>query len=109
MDTLKKNDRETPVILELQNVSFSYDPEELPALQKVNLKIRRGKKVALMGANGSGKSTLFLCMNGIHRPDHGKILFHGKPVEYTKKGLLELRSKVGIVFQDPDSQLFLRM
>ena len=106
MDTLKKNDRETPVILELQNVSFSYDPEELPALQKVNLKIRRGKKVALMGANGSGKSTLFLCMNGIHRPDHGKILFHGKPVEYTKKGLLELRSKVGIVFQDPDSQLF---
>lgn len=106
MDTLKKNGRETPVILELQNVSFSYDPEELPALQKVNLKIRRGKKVALMGANGSGKSTLFLCMNGIHRPDHGEILFHGKPVEYTKKGLLELRSKVGIVFQDPDSQLF---
>ena len=106
MDTLKKNGRETPVILELQNVSFSYAPEELPALQKVNLKIRRGKKVALMGANGSGKSTLFLCMNGIHRPDHGEILFHGKPVEYTKKGLLELRSKVGIVFQDPDSQLF---
>ena len=50
MDTLKKNDRETPVILELQNVSFSYDPEELPALQKVNLKIRRGKKSCIDGS-----------------------------------------------------------
>ena len=58
MDTMKKSEREAPVILELRDVSFSYDPQELPALQKVNLKIRRGKKVALMGANGSGKSTI---------------------------------------------------
>lgn len=106
MDTLKKREREETAVLELRQVSFSYDLEETPALQNVNLTIRRGWKVALMGANGSGKSTLFLCMNGIHRPDQGTIFFHGKPVEYTKKGLLELRSKVGIVFQDPDSQLF---
>lgn len=106
MDGINSEKKEDSVILELKQVSFSYDPEEKPALQQVDLKIRRGQKVAFMGANGSGKSTLFLCMNGIYRPEHGTVLFHGKPVEYTKKGLLELRSKVGIVFQDPDSQLF---
>lgn len=94
------------MILELQNVSFSYDPEELPALQKVNLKIRRGKKVALMGANGSGKSTLFLCMNGIHRPDHGKILFHGKPVEYTKKDFWNCEAKSGSYFRIRTASFF---
>ena len=59
-----------------------------------------------MGANGSGKSTFFLCCNGILRPQKGDILFHGKPVSYKRKELLALRSKVGIVFQDPDKQLF---
>lgn len=106
MDGINTKKKEDPVILELKEITFSYDMEEKPALKQVDLKIRRGKKVAFMGANGSGKSTLFLCMNGVCRPDQGVILFHGTPVEYTKKGLLELRSKVGIVFQDPDSQLF---
>ena len=59
-----------------------------------------------MGSNGSGKSTFFLCCNGIHRPSSGTLYFNGEPVTYDKKGLLKLRSKVGIVFQDPDNQLF---
>ena len=59
-----------------------------------------------MGANGCGKSTFFLCCNGIYKPDKGMVLFEGKPVDYSKKGLLDLRSRVGIVFQDPDNQLF---
>ena len=59
-----------------------------------------------MGANGSGKSTFFLCCVGILRPESGKLSFDGKEISYTKKGLLDLRSKVGIVFQDPDDQLF---
>ena len=65
-----------------------------------------GKRVACMGANGSGKSTFFLCCNGILRPDSGRILFAGQPLDYSRKGLLSLRSQVGIVFQDPDNQLF---
>ena len=59
-----------------------------------------------MGANGSGKSTFFLCCNGIQKPDSGQLYFEGHPLDYSKKGLLSLRSKVGVVFQDPDNQLF---
>ena len=59
-----------------------------------------------MGANGSGKSTFFLCCNGIRKPDSGRLYFEGRPLDYSKKGLLSLRSKVGVVFQDPDDQLF---
>ena len=59
-----------------------------------------------MGANGSGKSTFLLCCTGICRPQKGKLLFDGKEVSYDRKSLLHLRSKVGLVFQDPDTQLF---
>ncbi len=94
------------VILEARNLSYTYEEGEKPALQDVSLRIQKGRKVAFMGANGSGKSTFFLCCNGIFRPDRGEILFHGKPVDYSRKGLLGLRKNVGIVFQDPDHQLF---
>ena len=59
-----------------------------------------------MGANGSGKSTFFLCCNGINCPSSGTIYFHGQPLDYSRKGLLNLRQKIGIIFQDPDNQLF---
>lgn len=94
------------IILEASNVHFAYDEGGPHSLDGVDLKIRRGSKVAFMGANGCGKSTFFLCCNGILRPQQGQILLNGKPVEYTKKGLNDLRRKVGIVFQDPDNQLF---
>ena len=94
------------ILLELRNVSFTYEGETEASLQNINLQIKKGKKIAVMGANGSGKSTLFLCCNGIHRPDKGGVYFHGEPVDYSRKGLLELRRSVGIVFQDPDNQLF---
>lgn len=94
------------IILEAKGLCFSYDGEKVYSLNNLNLQIKRGQKVAFMGANGSGKSTFFLCCNGIHRPDKGVLYFDGKPVDYSRKGLLNLRSKVGIVFQDPDNQLF---
>lgn len=97
---------ENEIIIEARDVSYSYEEGGPRALDHVSLKLRRGRKVAFMGANGSGKSTFFLCCNGIHRPENGSILFDGKQVEYTKKGLLDLRRRVGIVFQDPDNQLF---
>lgn len=93
-------------VIEAQDVSYTYDGNSEKALDGLSLKIRRGAKVAFMGGNGSGKSTFFLCLNGIRRPDGGTIYIEGKPVEYTRKGLLDVRGKVGIVFQEPDSQLF---
>ncbi|MBS6397437.1 MAG: sirohydrochlorin cobaltochelatase [Clostridiales bacterium] len=94
------------IIIRAKDLWFSYEGEDSHALNGLSLEIRRGHKVALMGANGSGKSTFFLCCNGIHRPKKGTLYFDGKPVSYDRKGLLELRSRVGIVFQDPENQLF---
>lgn len=94
------------IILEADNLFYSYDDEKSHSLNGLSLKIKKGHKIAFMGANGSGKSTFFLCCNGIHRPTSGTLFFHGEPVDYSRKGLLDLRSKVGIVFQDPDNQLF---
>lgn len=92
--------------VEAEGISYSYEGDGNRALDGLNLKIRRGKKVAVMGGNGSGKSTFFLCLNGIIRPDSGTIRINGSPLSYHRKGLLDVRSKVGIVFQEPDSQLF---
>ncbi len=94
------------IILEARNLSYSYEDSSSSALNGLSLSVTRGSKIAVMGANGSGKSTFFLCCNGILKPDQGELLFKGQPVSYSKKNLLELRSKVGIVFQNPDTQLF---
>ena len=98
--------RDEDWVIEAQDVSYTYDGNNERALDGLNLNIRRGTKVAFMGGNGSGKSTFFLCLNGIRRPDTGKICIDGKAIEYTRKGLLEVRGRVGIVFQEPDDQLF---
>ena len=98
--------RDEDWVIEAQDVSYTYDGNSERALDGLNLKIRRGTKVAFMGGNGSGKSTFFLCLNGIRRPDTGKICIDGEAIEYTRKGLLNVRGRVGIVFQEPDDQLF---
>lgn len=94
------------VILKAEHLCFSYDDGQSFSLNDPSLEIRKGSRTAFLGPNGSGKSTFFLCCNGIRRPSSGCLYFHEKPVSYTKKALLELRQKVGIVFQDPDNQLF---
>lgn len=93
-------------ILEAKHLYFSYDNDHTNSLNDFSLKIEKGKKIAVMGSNGSGKSTFFLCCNGIHRPSSGNLFFHGKEIGYSRRELLDLRSKIGIVFQDPDDQLF---
>ena len=97
----------TDIILKAENLCYAYDEDSSEqALDGLSLEIRRGQKVAVMGSNGSGKSTFFLCCNGIHRPSSGRLWFDGQEVTYDRKSLLDLRRKVGIVFQDPDNQLF---
>jgi len=92
-------------VIETMDVSFQY-PDGTSALQKVNFRAPKGKIVALLGPNGAGKSTLFLNFNGILRPSSGKILIDEQPIIYDKKELMKIRQKIGIVFQNPDDQLF---
>ena len=72
----------------------------------MDLRAEPGELVFVLGANGAGKSTLFLNLNGVLQPSAGEILLDGAPVKRDRKGLTELRRRVGIVFQDPDDQLF---
>lgn len=93
-------------LLTADEICYTYDGDHTPALNHLSLEIKSGRKIACMGSNGSGKSTFFLCCNGIHRPDQGTLSYKGKPFDYSRKGLLDLRRKVGIVFQEPDHQIF---
>ena len=92
-------------IIQTENMSFTY-PDGTSALNNINIEINEGERVAVIGSNGAGKSTLFAHFNGINEPTSGLIKIDGKPAVYEKKELLEIRQKVGIVFQNPDDQLF---
>jgi cobalt/nickel transport system ATP-binding protein len=92
-------------IIKLQKLQYTY-PDGTHALRGLNMEIKRGQVTAILGGNGAGKSTLFHHLNGILKPSSGQLLFNDKPVDYSRKGLIKLRQAVGIVFQDPDSQLF---
>ena len=92
-------------IIETKDITYSY-PDGTKALDKVNFKAEEGKIIALLGPNGAGKSTLFLHFNGILRPTSGKVLLDGEEIKYDKKALMHVRQNVGIVFQNPDDQLF---
>ncbi len=93
------------VHLSIKNLSYTY-PDGTHALKNVSMDILKGQKVAIMGPNGAGKSTLFSHFNGLTEPKSGYLEIDGKKMEYDKKTLLEIRQKVGIVFQDPNDQLF---
>ncbi len=86
-----------------ENVEFGY-PGGNQALKGVNLEIRRGEFVALIGPNGSGKTTLLSCLIGLNRPTAGRILINGQDIR--KRGVAEQAQVVGYLFQNPDYQLF---
>lgn len=94
----------TPLIA-ADNIIFRYRPGNL-ALDGATLAIPAGARVALVGPNGAGKSTLFLHINAILRPLAGQLSYMGQPYRYSRDFLASLRQKVGLVFQDPDTQLF---
>jgi len=93
------------MIFRLENVSHRYSDGTL-ALDDVSLDFERGERIALLGTNGSGKTTLLYHLNGILKPTSGKLYFEDKPLAYDAKSLLNLRKRVGFVFQDPNDQLF---
>jgi cobalt/nickel transport system ATP-binding protein len=93
------------MILQAVNIGYSYDGGA-PALGDLSLSVRQGRRLALLGANGSGKTTLLLHLNGTLKPQAGTLMLNGTPAVYDRRGLLAWRQQVGIVFQDPDDQLF---
>lgn len=95
----------TKHILEVKDIKYNY-PDSTEALKGINIKIGQGETTALLGGNGAGKSTLLLCMNGILKPVSGTLHMDGEPYAYTAVALLNLRRRVGFVFQDSDNQLF---
>lgn len=93
------------MILEALSVGYRYE-DGTQALDNVSLSIGPQEKLVILGANGAGKSSLMALLNGSFRPSAGEVRLNGKPVSYDRKGLTLLRSKVGLVLQDPDDQLF---
>ncbi len=86
-------------------MDYKYEDGTL-ALKDINIDLERGSCIGVIGANGSGKSTLFLNIMGILKPSDGYIEFKGQRLKYDKKNLRNYRKKVGIVFQDPEKQIF---
>ena len=95
-------------VFELKSVSYRYD--SVTALDQVSLTVERGTRVALLGANGSGKSTLLRVLDALYYPDSGEVLFHGETIPKERfeddRFAFDFRRRVGLVFQNPDVQLF---
>lgn len=90
--------------ISIENLSYTY-PDGIQALRGINLQVKATEKVAIVGANGSGKSTLLLHLNGILMPQKGEIVIGERQV--STQNLVAIRNFVGVVFQNPDDQLFM--
>ncbi|MCQ2070231.1 MAG: energy-coupling factor ABC transporter ATP-binding protein [archaeon] len=90
----------------MKDVSFTHSSALPNVLDSINLSVTKGSRSAIMGANGAGKTTFFYTLMGVYKPQKGEVLFDGEPIEYSKKGLSKVRSKIGMVLQNPDEQLF---
>ncbi|ABS52317.1 MULTISPECIES: phosphate ABC transporter ATP-binding protein PstB [Campylobacter] len=92
--------------LDIRNFSFWYNGSSSPSLKNINMPVATKKVTALIGPSGCGKSTLLRSINRIHdlypgNRYEGEILFHGKNILDKKTDLIELRTKIGMIFQQP--------
>ncbi|MBQ2659280.1 MAG: ABC transporter ATP-binding protein [Erysipelotrichaceae bacterium] len=90
-------------MIEIKNASFRY-PNGFVALENINLTIKEGEKVAIVGQNGAGKTTCVKMMNGLNRPFEGDVIIDG--VNTKEVTVATVARKVGYVFQNPDEQIF---
>lgn len=96
-------------VLEVKNLSHIYSqgtPFEKVAIDNINLKIEKGEFIGLVGHTGSGKSTFIQHLNGLLKPTSGEVYVQGKSISGARMNLVEVRQKVGLVFQYPEHQLF---
>jgi len=91
-------------IIEIKDLKYTY-PDGTPALAGISFRITHGESVGVVGANGAGKSTLLMHINGCMSPSEGSVRIGDYPL--TKKTLPSVRGRVGMIFQDPDDQLFM--
>ena len=92
--------------IETVDLTYWYSGNDWASLDDVSIKIRKGVKTVILGANGAGKSTLFYHFNGVFKPSAGSASFNGEVISYRRKALRALRSKVSVVLQNPDDQIF---
>lgn len=92
-------------ILSAVDLHYAY-PGEVPALCSLSLRIEAGRRLAILGPNGAGKSTLLLHLNGSLRPQRGVVLLGHQAGDYSRRGLNQWRSRVALVLQDADDQIF---
>ncbi|MBS4535471.1 ATP-binding cassette domain-containing protein [Clostridium sp. D2Q-14] len=92
-------------MVKTQGLCYIYE-DGTKALKNINLNIDNHNIIGIVGANGSGKTTLFFNLMGLLKPSKGKVFLNGKEMKYNRKALKKIRKKIGIVFQDPDKQIF---
>ena len=92
----------------INNLTYKYD-KKIKALDNITMDFEKGDIIGIIGSNGSGKSTLFNNLMGILKPTEGEILYKNNKLKYDKRSLYNLRKEVGIVFQDPEKQIFYSM
>ena len=95
--------------IKIENLTYVYMPKtpfEKKALDNVSLEIEDGEFLAVIGHTGSGKSTLIQHLNGLLKPASGKIYVDGTDITDKDTKLVDIRKKVGLVFQYPEYQLF---
>lgn len=92
-------------VIRLEQISFTYPGADLPVLDDLDLEIRSGDRIGLMAPNGSGKTTLLHTIMGLCRPETGRIRIFNRPME-TEADFTGIRTRVGLLFQDSDDQLF---
>lgn len=92
------------VIIDAQNVHYSYEEELSEAVRGVSLQVYKGEFLCILGHNGSGKSTLAKLLNGLFTPTAGSVTVCGMDTKDEDKQL-DIRKSAGMVFQNPDNQL----
>jgi cobalt/nickel transport system ATP-binding protein len=92
-------------LLEAQGLTYAY-PGGVAALSGLDLRVERGRSLAILGPNGAGKTTLLLHLNGTLRPVSGRVLLDGAATGHSRAQLSGWRRRVGLVLQDADDQLF---
>src|SRR5690625_1817494 len=96
------------IMIKIKDVTYEYssyiDDSMLTAIKDLNLEVKKGEFLVILGHNGSGKSTLAKMMNGLLLPTKGEVTVLGMNTKDEEK-IWDIRSKAGIVFQNPDNQI----
>lgn len=104
-----KTQEDNDIIMSVKGLSYTYDGGDVKAIDDINLDIRRGEVLGIVGESGCGKTTLISHMNAIFRPAVGDVIIHTKDGDLScrnKKDTMKIRQNVGLVFQYPEYQLF---